>query len=616
MINAFSFLYKKRLATGSLFVAGLLMMAVACNKPFPDTLEEQGGDDLAGNGNVQPKVLLIVVDGARGEALKYAAAPNLTTIADNAIYTANGLADYERNDLPFSNENAWANLLTGVSQTKHKVTGNDFTGNEFASYPSLFTRLKAERPTLRTAAFVTSAGLRNSLLSDATVAQNLADDGAVKSAALNELKNPDAGIVMAQFNGVQLAGEQFGYGNTVTEYLNALRQVDTYIGELRAELNKRPSSERWLLIVASSKGGTITDPRTDITAYGDTRRNTFIFFYYPKFAIKPLEKPADSRGAGTFRGTYVSLYGIPTSTTIPGVQAVVQNSAAGNTLPYTPTELDVVNAYTVEAKVKLFRGANNAAPTSNIPFFSKTPQRSSSGANSGWAFRTGGNNEIWLWFRSDNSNTALRKGTEFLVGRITDNNWHTLAATFTVSGGTAVAKAYLDGIEVASGNLTGLAAGESLVSTSPLRFGFNDNAFVANGYVNTAFADVRVWNDALPANVIYQYSCLPGLPPVSHPFRNKLVGFWSCRDGSGTTNTLTDESGKGRHATVSGTGTIQWLPFSELNNNICPEPESEFFRKVPNSVDIPYQIYRWLGINNTNAWGLDGKIWITSYEGL
>lgn len=612
-MNAYQSNKKNRFAGGSLLLTALLIF-FSCNKPFPDELEKEGGDDLAGIGQVQPKVLLVIVDGARGEALKYAAAPNLTTLADNAIYTGNGIADYERADQPFSNENAWANLLTGVTQTKHKVVGNDFSTNDFTSFPSLFTRLKAERPGLRTAAFTTSASLKASLLSDATVAENLGDDAAVKTAAVAEMKNPNAGLVMAQFNGVQQAGEQFGYEETVPQYLAAIRQVDAYIGELRTELARRPASERWLMIVASSNGGPTNNPRTDITAYGDTRRNTFIFFYNPRFTIKPLEKPADSRGAGTFSGTYVSLYGIPTSTTIPGVQAVVQNSAAGSTA--TPTALDVVNSYTVEAKVKLFRGANNAPPTSNIPFFSKTPQRSGSGTNSGWAFRTGGNNEIWLWFRSDNPTTANRKAVEFLVGRITDNNWHTLGATFVVSGNSVIGTAYLDGIAAGSANLSGLANGEALVSTSPIKLGFNDNAFVANGNVSTAFADVRVWNEALPANIIYQYSCLPGLPPSSHPYRNKLVGFWSCRNGSGTTSTLPDETGNGRDVVVSGTGTIQWKPFSEINNNICPEPESAYFRKVPNSVDIPFQIYRWMGINNSNTWGLDGQIWVTSYDGL
>ena len=614
-MNIFPINKKKSVVTSGL-LAAVLALVFSCNKPFPDTLPDSGGDDLAGIGKVEPKVLLVIIDGARGEALKFAAAPNLTTLADNAIYTGNALADFERADQPFSNENAWANLLTGVTQTKHKVVDNDFSTNEFGTYPSLFTRLKNVRPNLRTAAFTTAASLKNNLLADATAAQSLADDAAVKTAALGELKNTEAGLILAHFQGVRQAGEQFGYGNAILEYIAAIRQVDTYIGELRTELAKRPASERWLMVVASGNGGPTTDVRSDITAYGDPRRNTFIFFYNPRFTIRPLEKPADSRGAGTFRGTYVSLYGIPTSTTIPGVQAVVQNSGAANTSPYTPTPLDVVNTYTVEAKVKLFRGANNAAPTSNIPFFSKTPQRSNSGTNSGWAFRTGGNNEIWLWFRSDNPNTANRKGVEFLVGRITDNNWHTLAATFVVSGNTIVGTAYLDGAAAGSASLTGLAAGEAMVSTSPIKLGFNDNAFVANGNVSTAFADVRVWNEALPANVIYQYSCLPGLPPSSHPYRNKLVGFWSCRDGSGTSGILTDETGNGRDAVVSGTGTIQWRAFSEINNNICPEPESEFFRKVPNSVDIPFQIYRWLGINNSDAWGLDGRIWITSYDGL
>src|SRR5687767_12029714 len=84
---------KKRIGTCDMLLVGALALVFSCNKPFPDTLPDSGGNDLAGIGKVEPKVLLVIIDGARGEALKYAAAPNLTTLADNAIYSGNALAD-------------------------------------------------------------------------------------------------------------------------------------------------------------------------------------------------------------------------------------------------------------------------------------------------------------------------------------------------------------------------------------------------------------------------------------------------------------------------------------------------------------------------------------------
>lgn len=596
-----------------LVLAAAVIVVFSCNKPFPNTLEDEGGDDTTGVNLTQNKVLFIIADGVRGDALRVATIPNLSAMTGSSIYTTNGIADYERAFQPFSNENAWSNLLTGVSQTKHLVTGTDFSGNAFASYPSFFTRLKTARPTLRTAAFTSSASLRTNLLADATASQSLADDAAVKAATLTELKNPDAGLVMAQFKGAQTAGDQFGYDNNVPQYLAAITQVDGYIGELMTELSRRPNaaSERWLVIVASGKGGTTAAPPTDVTAYGDAQRNTFLFFYYPKFISRVLEKPVDSRGAGTFKGTTVRLYGNPNDATGGGANIVVQNKV-GET---DQRALDVGQGpYTFEAKVKFFPKSGNVYTYSNMPFLCKTQQRSGSGTNSGWAFFKNGAN-ITFWFRSDGATSGTRTNTEFnLTKVIADSNWHTIGFTMQRVANSFFATAYVDGVAAGNGTLANVPAGDGITTPAPMRFGFNDNAF-SSDYVNMAISDVRVWKALLPDNVIYQYSCLPGLPPAAHPYRSSLAGFWSNRDGSGTDNTIIDQTGNGRDAkvTIGGPGTIQWRGFSEVNNNICPEPESEFFRKVPTSMDVAFQVLRWMGINSAVT---DGRAWLTSYDGL
>jgi len=599
------------LMLATVMIAGM----VSCNKPFPNTLEETQGSDLDGVELANRKILLVLIDGARGEVLRTAAPPNLTVLSDNSIHTTDGLGDYERPDLSFTNENAWANALTGVSQTKHRVT-DDISNGRLDEYPTLFSRLKSTLPNLRTVALTSSASMKQNFLGDATSSQMLANDLAVKNAALTELANANTGLVMAHFNGPQLAGDQYGYEKTTPEYIASIRTIDDYIGELREAVAARPANEKWLMVVASTSGGPSADPRNDITAYGDTKRNTFLFFYNPKFNIRPLEKPADSRGAGTFHGTTPYLTGDASSASTNGVNIVVQNKAGES----NQNEIEINDGpFVVEAKVKFFpKPGTNTYAYNNMPFFSKANGRVNSAGYSGWAFFRLSNNNIICWLRSNggSGNSANAKSFEFTVRNHADSNWHTLAMKVVKSGDSWTVTTYWDG-EPATSSTQSLAAGERFTTTAPMRFGFNDKAF-SSDFVNMSIADVRIWRADIPDNIIYQYSCLPGLPPISHPYRNSLIGFWSCRDQSGSATQIVDESGNGRDALVNRTGTAElvWRNFREINGAICPDPDTEYFRKVPNSVDIAYQIYRWLGVNNTANWDLDGRIWVSSYSGL
>lgn len=607
----------RKLATLGSLLTFLLVSIIACNKPFPNTLEGEAGGDLDGVVNNERKILLVVVDGARGDALKNATIPNLLSLSDNSIFTINGIADYERFNKTFTIENAWANLLTGVTQTKHQLVTNDFSTYKRVDYPSLFTRLKNERPTLRTAAFTTSAALKENLLADATFSKTLANDQEVKTETIAELKKTDARLVMAQFNGVDLAGQQYGYDKP--EYFDAISKIDQYIGELRSEINKRPGSakENWLIIVASSKGGPVSTPPTENNAFSDALRNSFIFFFNPRFTHKPVPKPPDTRGASFFTGTVPYLTGNATN----GSRIEVQNKA-GET---DQSALDIGDGpFTVEAKIKLYNRSTGNNTYNNMPIITKSVARRNDVVPGGWSFFRI-NAEVRFWMRSNGaSGSTNAKSFEFNIipAGMRDTMWHTYGAKVTKSGSTYTVTTYFDGVASVAQSAV-LAPGESFTSaaSTKLRFGFNDQTFVGNAELaNVAIADVRVWKAEIPDYIIYQYSCLPGKPPTDHPFINSLVGFWNCRGGSGTQNSIADESGNGRNATVQkfGTGEILWRKYGEFNTAICPpgDPEYVFYRTVPNTVDIPQHIYYWLGVNNNKAWNLDGKMWTTTFDGL
>ncbi|WP_315823579.1 DUF4983 domain-containing protein [Paraflavitalea speifideaquila] len=54
----------------------------------------------------------------------------------------------------------------------------------------------------------------------------------------------------------------------------------------------------------------------------------------------------------------------------------------------------------------------------------------------------------------------------------------------------------------------------------------------------------------------------------------------------------------------------------EVVNNVCPTPDANSFKVVPNSVDMVTQVLGWMGVNPTATWGLDGSTWLTSFMNL
>lgn len=103
-----------------------------------------------------------------------------------------------------TNAGGWANMLTGNSKDQHKVTSENFAGNQIAAFPSLFTRFKQFNPTLRTTSIAASGVFNANLATDATNRQTFEnDDASVKSAVVTELQTNDPVVLVAQFHSAE-----------------------------------------------------------------------------------------------------------------------------------------------------------------------------------------------------------------------------------------------------------------------------------------------------------------------------------------------------------------------------------------------------------------------------
>lgn len=580
--------YKKSrsLITGTsfLFVA-VLVLIYSCNKTFPN--------QLPGNGTEEPtnlvarKTLLIIVDGAVGSEVKLMAPPTLNSLVDFSIFSWDGLASFK--NAPITNSSGWATLLTGTNSDKHNVTGPDFSGNNFATYPSLITRLKQERPQMRTAAFFSSPGVETSLAADATIKNAYAgDDAAVKEATKTELASQDPGFVLAQFHSVDVAGAAGTYTAASPAYRDAMLQVDRYIGEILTAMRARSNfrNENWMVIITSNKGSNtayVPAPPAQWTAFDDTRNNTFSFFYNPRFKSINPTKP----------GSLIPYIG--TSPFYNGTQA--NNRRAKALDGGTTYDIGSTGSYTIQCKVKFPPG------NFNYPAFLSKRARFAGGVV-GWVFFREGDYWQVNFGQTGFGNRQVRGHA------ISDGQWHTLTVVIRQEGAARNVYTFTDGVMYPFTGNKDIATYGNLNSPQPLTVG-NLPPDNNTGLGNYLVTDIRIYNTDLTNTYIANNSCKKDVE-ATDIYRNNLLGFWPC-DKVNADKTMDDLSGNNHPITIESYNPGS---FSDLTTRVCPLISDDVYKTVPLSVDIAQQIFQWYGILVPASWGLDGKNWVPTYSDL
>lgn len=548
-----------------ILIMGLVALNFGCNKDFENTLPKSFKNDTAGIGNNSKKVLYIIMDGVKGSVLKSLAPANITSISQNAIYSYDGLADFQYNQL--TNAAAWTTMVTGVDYTKHNVTNENFGGLNLQATPTIFTRIKERLGNVRSVSIAASAGFNDNLAVDATVKQTVTDDAEVKAAVVDELSTKDASLVVAQFHSAETAGATAGYTTTTPSYTLAIQNIDSYIGEIMKALNARKTynTENWLVVIASNKGGGASGGASGSNIYNDLSRNTFLAFYNPKFVTTIINQPDVSNLP--YVGTAPRFL---SNATLSPQALLNSNTNLGN--------FGTSGNFTMMFKMRDDLGAGSGFPAfmgKNVTF----------GSSAGWYFFRGGNNIQ----QSFTGASTLQGGTV-----MNDSKWHTYAITITTSGSTRTAVFYIDGISKVTTNI-GVTNRDNI---APLRIG-------ADIGKNTNFMvkDLAIFNVAMSATEVASTMRVQLRP--SNPFFGNLLGYWPFDETSGTV--AVDASGKGNNMTY--TGPIQFIPFAEVSPNISPEISPAAFTAVPNGVDIPVLIYNWLNIAVPSQWNLMGKLY-------
>lgn len=226
--------------------AALLALALAaCGPAEPDPDPEP---------ELPPKVLVIGVDGLRGDAIAGADTPALDGLLDGAASTMTAMTQL---GAPTVSGPGWTSILTGVDADKHLIYGNGGWDLMDRAYPTFIAR--AHDLGFSTAAAIHWLPIQVDILEDDTLdeATPATDDALVTDGMVDMLTLSDHDLHFVHLDDVDGAGHSTGFSVGNPDYVAAVEAADGRIGRLLEAVEQRGTrdEESWLLVVTSDHGG-------------------------------------------------------------------------------------------------------------------------------------------------------------------------------------------------------------------------------------------------------------------------------------------------------------------------------------------------------------------------
>ena len=235
-----------------------------------------------------PKVLLVGIDGVRPDQITLATSPNYDALVATGAYRDDALTV----SFPTSSGPGWSDILTGVGNAKHGVTGNSFSPPlHFDTYPDVLTRLEQQQPALETVAVtdwlpfntMISNQIDNRITLDGDTIGYGPGDAQVTQQAVQILANDDPDAIFVYYGNTDVLGHS--YGTLAPQTIAGVETVDGYMAELIVAIQNRPtiSNEEWLVLLATDHG------RTDGGGHGGSSADEMdVFFLLSRLDGTPI----------------------------------------------------------------------------------------------------------------------------------------------------------------------------------------------------------------------------------------------------------------------------------------------------------------------------------------
>ncbi|MBE8721818.1 hypothetical protein C4F40_13910 [Sphingobacterium sp. Ka21] len=544
------------------------------SKKIPPQDEEEDVDVVYG----ARKVLLLIVDGARGQSVRDAKSPTLTKLLPSSIHTWVGLSEENAQGIAAN----WTDIFTGVNYLKHGVVDNNFSTNKLDIYPSIFSRITDFDAEAKIEIISPNQQFLDNYGTDAEVKLASGDDD-VKNKVIASLGVEDRSLITAHFEDIQKAGINSGFDLSYNAYREAINSFDSKVDEILKALEQREhyAREDWLVVITSSQGGHFDIPagENDNTVFSNPSLNTFTVLYSPKYSSKFIGKPyIGNKLSGEFMRFNDVKY----------AELQAQNDLF---------DLGLTD-FTIEIKIKKNRGSNNNYRFSHPSIIGKRETWQGGWDRelmNGWVIHLSDN----FWVFNARGNTGYGEVKADQNQRLNDATWNTITVVGLRRETSRFVRLYTNGQFNREADITGWG---NLNSNSPLRIGFlpTRESWRSDAYL----ADVKIWNTAMPEDMVQQFSCDIGVDP-NHPYYANLVGYWPIMGGS-VDGMLLDEGPFEANLKLGDPN----YPSTQLNDFICAPSATELGQMVPRTYDVSAQIISWLKIPRQLNWQMDGRVWL------
>jgi predicted AlkP superfamily pyrophosphatase or phosphodiesterase len=246
---------------------------------------------LAQEEVLRKKVLLIGLDGVRVDIMARVETPVIDSLA-----TAGFFSDEAKTRVRTVSGPGWSSMTIGARTNKHLVDGNNFEGNDYATYPDFLTRIERERPELNTFAVVDWPPLGTTdsggplISDDIDVKVNFdgeADgyryaDSLSVEVAVEQLRDTEVDAAFVYLGDIDVVAH--ATNSRSPQYKAAIEWADTRVGLLLNALRDRPTydEEDWLILMSTDHG------RDDAGGHGGTSPSeTTIFFLASGPSVEP-----------------------------------------------------------------------------------------------------------------------------------------------------------------------------------------------------------------------------------------------------------------------------------------------------------------------------------------
>lgn len=197
------------------------------------------------------RVVIIGIDGG-GAFIKDATTPNI-----DRIFASGAVSSTAKAEFPTISAQNWGGMLLGVSAKRHGLT-NDIVGkterDSTEKYPSIFRLAREKYPTAILASFCNWNPINFGIIEkDIGVYKDTADDAELTARMETYLDANDPKLMFVQFDGVDGAGHDSGYGKS--EHMAQITTVDGYVGRIYDKLGALGRLDGALFMVVTDHGG-------------------------------------------------------------------------------------------------------------------------------------------------------------------------------------------------------------------------------------------------------------------------------------------------------------------------------------------------------------------------